>query len=143
MTIRSSAFSENASIPKKYSCDGENVSPPLELKELPRNTESLVLICDDPDAPGKTFLHWLAYDIEPTGSIAEGQSVGTEGKNDFGKNGYGGPCPPGGTHRYYFRVYAVDTKLGIKPGASRADVESAMSGHVLDQAELMGRYARQ
>jgi len=143
MTIRSSAFTENQAIPKKYSCDGENVSPPLELKELPRNTESLVLICDDPDAPGKTFLHWLAYDIEPTGSIAEGQSIGTEGKNDFGKNGYGGPCPPGGTHRYYFRVYAVDTKLGIKPGASRADVESAMSGHVLDQAELMGRYARQ
>jgi hypothetical protein len=143
MTIRSSAFSENESIPKKYSCDGENVSPPLELKELPRNTESLVLICDDPDAPGKTFLHWLAYDIEPTGSIAEGQSVGTEGKNDFGKNGYGGPCPPGGTHRYYFRVYALDAKLGIKPGASRSDVESAMSGHVLDQAELMGRYARQ
>jgi hypothetical protein len=143
MTIRSSAFSENESIPKKYSCDGENVSPPLELKELPRNTESLVLICDDPDAPGKTFLHWLAYDIEPTGSIAEGQSVGTEGKNDFGKNGYGGPCPPGGTHRYYFRVYALDAKLGIKPGASRSDVESAISGHVLDQAELMGRYARQ
>jgi hypothetical protein len=143
MTIRSSAFSENESIPKKYSCDGENVSPPLELKELPRNTESLVLICDDPDAPGKTFLHWLAYDIEPTGSIAEDQSVGTEGKNDFGKNGYGGPCPPGGTHRYYFRVYALDAKLGIKPGASRSDVESAMSGHVLDQAELMGRYARQ
>jgi hypothetical protein len=143
MTIRSSAFSENESIPKKYSCDGENVSPPLELKELPRNTESLVLICDDPDAPGKTFLHWLAYDIEPTGSIAEEQSVGTEGRNDFGKNGYGGPCPPGGTHRYYFRVYALDTKLGIKPGASRSDVESAMSGHVLDQAELMGRYARQ
>jgi hypothetical protein len=142
MQITSSAFTENEAIPKDFTCDGANKSPELSISDLPSDAESLVLIVDDPDAPGKTFLHWLAYNIDPSDRIPENATPGTQGSNDFGKSGYGGPCPPSGTHRYFFRVYALDTSLGLPQGAGRGEVEQAMKGHVLDQAQLMGTYGR-
>jgi hypothetical protein len=102
----------------------------------------MAIIVDDPDAPGKTFQHWLIWDIEPTGEIAENTAPGTQGRTDFGKSEYGGPCPPSGTHRYFFRVYAVGTTLGLAEGSTRADLEKAMKGHVVAEAELIGLYSQ-
>lgn len=139
----SRAFKQNASIPKKYSCDGEDINPDLGFVGMPEEAESLVLIMDDPDAPGGTFTHWLAWGIDPASGIAEAERLGTEGMNDFGKVGYGGPCPPRGTpHRYFFRLYALDTELALEEGASRKEFEAAMAEHVLSEGELMGRYGR-
>ncbi|QDV35613.1 YbhB/YbcL family Raf kinase inhibitor-like protein [Tautonia plasticadhaerens] len=159
MTIRleSSAFEEGADIPRRYTCDGEDISPPLSWSGVPDSARSLVLICDDPDAPRGTWTHWVLYDLPPGASgLPEGlpadeavrfASGGSDhdarqGKNDFRKAGYGGPCPPSGTHRYFFRLYALDTTTGLGPGASRRPVEQAMQGHVLAQGQLMGRYTR-
>ncbi len=142
MDIKSPAFSPEESIPAVYTCDGENKNPELTVSDVPSEAKSLVLIVDDPDAPGGTFLHWLLFDIDPTDRIAESSAPGTEGANDFGKSGYGGPCPPSGTHRYYFRLYALDTTLNLSSGASRDEVEKAMDGQVLAEAQLMGTYSR-
>lgn len=142
MEIRSPSIEPGKPIPREFTCDGANRSPELSLSGVPGDAESLVLIVDDPDAPGSTFLHWLVYNIKPTESIPEGSAPGTEGSNDFGKNGYGGPCPPSGEHRYFFRLYALDTTLNLSPGASRREVERGMEGHVLAEAELMGVYSR-
>lgn len=150
MKLESQAFQAESLIPKKYTCDGDDLSPPLNWGTPPDGTQSLALIADDPDAPGKTFVHWVAYNLpsdrrELPEGVLNGESIpngGTQGKSDFGKLGYGGPCPPGGTHRYFFKLYALDTSLDLQPGASKADVERAMDGHVLTLAELMGRYSR-
>jgi hypothetical protein len=142
MHITSPAFEHNARIPPKYTCNGQDLSPPLVIEDIPPGTQSLAIIVDDPDAPGKTFLHWLMWDIEPTSELAENTAPGTQGRNDFGKSRYGGPCPPSGTHRYFFRVYALDKTLSLSEGSSRADVERAMKGYVLAEAELIGLYSQ-
>jgi hypothetical protein len=143
--VSSNAFTAEAAIPKKFACDGENASPQLKWSGAPQNTKSFALIMDDPDAPGGTFTHWVAYDIPATQTeIAEGTPVvGKGGKNGRGQTSYTGPCPPSGTHRYFFTLYAVDlTTLGLNDAASRADVETAMKLHTLAVTQLLGRYSR-
>jgi hypothetical protein len=141
MILQSAAFAHEGEIPAKYSCKGRNLSPPLRIQDVPPTAQSLVLICEDPDAPGKTFQHWLSWDIDPaTSEIPEATEPGTPGRNDFGKAQYGGPCPPSGTHRYYFKLYALDIRLGLSKGSGRGDLDQAMQGHVLAQAELMGTF---
>jgi Raf kinase inhibitor-like YbhB/YbcL family protein len=142
MKLTSPEFKQGGAIPAKFTCDGADVSPALEIADVPENAKSLVLIVDDPDAPAKTWLHWLVYDISPLSRIAEGDVPGKQGMNDFGKRDYGGPCPPSGRHRYFFRLFTLDGALDLKEGASRKDVEKAMEGHVLEKAELMGLYER-
>ena len=147
MTIQltSCAFKEGETIPRRHTCDGENLSPTLSWSGVPHGTVSLALNADDPDAPAGTWVHWVLVDLasEITG-LPEGVSgVGVDGVNGFRKPGYGGPCPPkGSTHRYYFKLYALDKTLGLKAGMSKADVEKAMQGHILAQGQLMGRYGR-
>lgn len=146
MKIESSAFGNNQSIPSKYTCDGENISPPLKISGVPEGTKSLVLISDDPDAPMGTWVHWTVWNIDPqTQEIAENSLPpgAVEGETSFGKPGYGGPCPPSGTHRYFFKLYALDTSLDFDSSAKVKDIEQAMQGHVLDSAELVGLYKRQ
>jgi len=149
MRIESSAFSEGEKIPRQYTCDGKDVSPPLSWSGVPEGAKSFALICDDPDAP-KTWVHWVVFDL-PAGTkglpeaVAARESVpggGTQGTNDFRKPGYGGPCPPSGTHRYFFKLYALDTQVKLGSGATKADLERAMKGHVLAEGSLMGRYSR-
>lgn len=144
MKITSSAFQEGGNIPKKFTCDGSNTSPPLQITGVPSEARSLVLIVDDPDAPSGLFTHWLIWNIPPQiSSISEGSAPkGVHGTNDFGKSDYKGPCPPPGTHRYSFRVFALDRELELRGGAKRSQVDAAMKGHVIAQGELMGRYAR-
>ena len=144
MKITSSAFREGGNIPSKFTCDSGNASPPLQITGVPPEAKTLVLIADDPDAPGGLFTHWLVWNIPPqTNSIAEGSGPkGVHGTNDFGKSGYGAPCPPPGTHRYYFRVFALDRELTLPAGAKRSQLDGAMKGHVVAQGELMGRYSR-
>jgi Raf kinase inhibitor-like YbhB/YbcL family protein len=144
MKITSSAFQEGASIPSKFSCDGANASPPLQIAEVPSGAKSLVLIVDDPDAPSGLFTHWTVWNISPqTNAISEGSAPkGVQGTNDFGKSGYGGPCPPSGTHRYYFKIFALDRELDLPGGAKRSHLDAAMKGHIVAQGELMGRYSR-
>jgi Raf kinase inhibitor-like YbhB/YbcL family protein len=148
LTLSSSAFTDGATIPARYTCDGENVPPPLQWDGKPSSAQSLVLILDDPDAPGGVFTHWVAYDL-PVGPTADSghisKGMGRSGKNDFGKTGYGGPCPPRGhgAHRYYFTLSALDiAALGLPDGASRQQVEAKMRGHVIATAKLMGKYER-
>ncbi len=147
----SGAFENNSPIPERYTCDGEDVSPPLSWEGVPSGAKSLVLIVVDPDAPGGEFTHWVLYDVPPDldslpegiPSVGEVEGVGVQGVNDFGRLGYGGPCPPPGKpHRYVFRLYALDIELSLPPGASRSEVEEAMSEHVLAVGELVGLYGR-
>ncbi len=149
--ISTSAFSPGEMIPKKFTCDGPDVSPKLTWNDPPASTQSFAVIMDDPDAPVGTWVHWVLYDLPADArELAEGVakqeqllSGAHQGRNDFGKIGYGGPCPPPGKpHRYFFKLYGLDAKLGLKAGATKADVERAMKGHILSQAELMGRYGR-
>lgn len=142
INVSSSAFASNGSVPGKYTCDGQNINPPLEFEGIPEEAESLVLIVDDPDASPKTFTHWIVWNIEPMAKIEEDSIPGVEGLNDFKKIGYGGPCPPSGTHRYFFRVYALDKNLDLKAGAGRKDLEKEMIGHIIAEGELMGKYSR-
>ncbi|MDX5423554.1 MAG: YbhB/YbcL family Raf kinase inhibitor-like protein [Hymenobacteraceae bacterium] len=142
LQLTSTAFKNGEEIPVRYTCDGENISPPFDIAHLPRDTESLALIVEDPDAPRGTWTHWLVWDIAPTDKIEEGSIPGTEGTNDFGKTHYGGPCPPSGTHRYYFKLYALDKMLGVKEGAGRQSFMKAAATHVLGTAEIMGTYSR-
>lgn len=145
MIIASPTFQHNGFIPPKYTCDGDNVSPPLEMKDVPQGTKSLVLIVDDPDVPRGTWVHWTVWNIDPETTKIPERSVpaqATEGRTSFGKPGYGGPCPPSGTHRYFFKLYALDTTLGLAPQADKATLEKAMKGHILDKAELIGLYSR-
>ena len=148
--ISSSAFSNGGDIPAVYTCDGQDISPPLEWASVPDKTQAIALICDDPDAPMGTFVHWVLYnlpaDTRKLPDKVPGEATlpnGTQqGVNDFGTIGYGGPCPPSGTHRYFFKIYALDTQ--VEPGrkAKKADLIQAMKGHVLAEGQLMGKYSR-
>ena len=142
--VRSDAFGHGDEIPRRHTCEGEDVSPALAWTAGPPGTRALALIVDDPDAPRGTFTHWLAWNIDPeAGALAEAERV-AEGRNDFGVAGWSGPCPPPGhgPHRYFFRLYALDAELDVGLGAGRREVERAMSGHVLATTELMGIYER-
>ncbi len=150
LQITSSAFLEGEMIPKLYTCDGADVSPDLSWTGVPENSLGLVLICDDPDAPVGTWVHWVLFNI-PAGEPGLPAEIAPEailpngakhGTNDFRRLGYGGPCPPGGTHRYFFKLYALDQVLGLESGATKAQVEEAMKGHILAEGQLMGKYAR-
>lgn len=145
MKITSSAFQEGAEIPSKFTCDGADTSPPLQIADIPSEAKSLVLVVDDPDAPSGLFTHWTFWNIPPqTSAVGEGSAPkGVQGTNDFGKSGYGGPCPPSGTHRYYFKIFALDRELDLPSGAKRGQLDAAMKGHVVAQGELIGRYSRQ
>ena len=149
--LQSSAFKPGAEIPQKFTCQGSDISPALSWSGAPAGTKSFALIADDPDAPAGTWVHWVIYDLPSSATqLAESvtktektQGGGTQGTNDFKKVGYGGPCPPpGNAHRYFFKLYALDTALNLKPGASKADLEKAMKGHTLAHAELVGTYKR-
>ena len=148
--LSSNAFTEGAMIPQRYSCDGENISPPLFWTGVPSGTRSLALICDDPDAPVGTWDHWVLYNIpaDATGlpeSVPEKAVLDTgavHGSNSWGRIGYGGPCPPGGTHRYFFKIFALNTLLDLKSGATTSQLLETMEGHILGQGQLMGRYRR-
>jgi len=143
LTVRSPAFEKNKPIPMKYTCDGDNVNPPLILEGTPTAAKSLVLIIDDPDAPRGTFDHWVVWNIPPIGKIEENTIPGVEGLNSLGENSYVAPCPPSGTHRYFFKVYALDAKLNLNPSATRKkEVEHAMQNHILAQGELIGTCRR-
>lgn len=150
IVVTSAAFDEGGLIPARYTCDGENVSPPIQLTGVPEETKSIALICDDPDAPVGTWVHWVIYDLPaaPTGlpeAVSPDRMVlggAKQGTNDFRKIGYGGPCPPSGTHRYFFKVYALDTALNLKPGATNRELLQAMEGHVIAEGQLMGMYRR-
>jgi len=151
MKLTSSAFNEGQPIPAKYTCDGTNVSPPLKWSGAPPAAKSLALICDDPDAPVGTWVHWVLYDLQPAISeLGEGvpplnplPNGAHQGVNDFRKIGYGGPCPPPGKpHRYFFKIYALDQPLQLKPGATKKELLAAMEGHVLAEGQLIGTYQR-
>ncbi|OQX64539.1 MAG: phosphatidylethanolamine-binding protein [Desulfococcus sp. 4484_242] len=150
MELTSPAFDEGGMIPRKHSCDGANVSPPLQWHHVPAGTKSFALICDDPDAPMGTWVHWVYYNIPPgTRGLMENivpekrpETGGIQGINDFRNIGYGGPCPPGGTHRYFFKLYALDTMLDLESGATKNRLLRKMENHVLERTQLMGRYGR-
>ncbi len=145
MDLASTAFAGNESIPSDYTCDGKNVNPALLWHGAPDGTKTLALIVDDPDAPAGTWTHWTVWNIDPgAGSIKENSvpDSAVEGTTDFGRAGWGGPCPPSDEHRYFFRLYALDTSLSLPAGAARSELETAMAGHILGQAELMGKYQR-
>ncbi len=148
--LESIAFQEGAMIPKKYTCDGPDVSPPLAWDSVTTDTKSLAFICDDPDAPMGTWVHWVLFNL-PARSRELPENVLTEktlengakqGTNDFKKIGYGGPCPPSGTHRYYFKLYALDTEIGLEAGITKKELLNAMEGHIIGEGQLMGRYKR-
>jgi Raf kinase inhibitor-like YbhB/YbcL family protein len=151
MKIESSEFSEGGMIPSKYTCDGNDFSPPLTWKDAPAGTKSFALISDDPDAPMGTWVHWVIFNIPatinrleenipPHKELANGM---IQGSNSWPRIGYGGPCPPGGLHRYFFKLYALDTKLELKPGVDKEHLIRAMAGHILAEAQVMGKYKRQ
>ncbi|HYU91516.1 MAG TPA: YbhB/YbcL family Raf kinase inhibitor-like protein [Gemmatimonadales bacterium] len=152
-TLTSTAFRDGAAIPVKHTCDGLDVSPPLAWSGAPAGTRSFALIADDPDAPAGSWVHWVVYNLpaavaELPENVAKVEALdlggARQGRNDFRRPGYGGPCPPPGpAHRYFFTLYALDTPLTLKAGAQRKDVETAMEGHVLGSAQLMAKYARQ
>lgn len=145
--ITSDAFKAGELIPKKYTCDGDDVSPPLTFNDIPKDARALVLIMDDPDAPVGTWDHWILYNIPPaTAVLAEGLKTSPRGalsgRNSWKRQGYGGPCPPDKEHRYFFKLYALNAPLTLPDGAGKKEVEAAMQGHVIEQAELLGRYDR-
>jgi Raf kinase inhibitor-like YbhB/YbcL family protein len=145
LKLSSAAFGNNGLVPARYTCDGEDMAPPLSIEGTPEKARSLALIVDDPDAPAGTWVHWVVWNIDPkTAEIAE-DSVpqgAREGMNDFRRIDYGGPCPPSGTHRYFFKLYALDTLLDLEKGAAKADLERSMKGHILAQAQIIGLYRR-
>jgi len=152
LELKSSAFAEGGTIPKKYTCDGQNISPPLSWTAPPKGTNSLALVCDDPDAPGGVWVHWVLFGLAPeTKELPEAISPqevvlggAKQGRNDFGKLGYGGPCPPRErpAHRYFFRLYALDFQPNLKAGATKQELLKAIQGHILAEGQLMGRYER-
>ena len=142
MKLTSPEFKFNEMIPTKFTCDGEDINPTLTIEDVPQEAKTLTLIVDDPDAPIGTWVHWVVYDIPITSQIKEDTIPGKQGMNDFRKKDYGGPCPPYGTHRYFFKIYALDQELNLGEGISKQDVEKAMQGHIVAQAELIGLYKR-
>jgi Raf kinase inhibitor-like YbhB/YbcL family protein len=146
LKVTSGAFFDGGKIPKKYTCDNFNVSPPLRIENLPKSVKSLALIVDDPDAPGRTWTHWLLWNIDPKTTEIRENSVphnAVQGTTDFGSAKYGGPCPPSGAHRYYFQAYALDAALSLPSSATRAAVEKAIAGHIIAKGSLMGTYSRE
>lgn len=150
MKLSSPAFADGAVIPMRYTCTGDDVSPPLAWSDTPAGAKSLALIVDDPDAPAGTWVHWVAFNLPVTaGGLPEGikdakqlPSGGTQGTNSWRRIGYGGPCPPSGTHRYFFKLYALDTTLSLGNNATAKDLQAAMKGHILAESQLMGRFKR-
>ena len=142
MKLTSKEFDNNKFIPKKFTCQGIDVNPSLNIRDIPEGTKSLALIVDDPDAPMGIWVHWVVFDIPVVSHLEEDSIPGKQGINDFGKNDYGGPCPPSGTHRYFFKIYALDTQLNLEEGISKNKLEEAMKGHILDKAELIGLYKK-
>lgn len=142
MKITGPALENMAVIPDKYTCKGENINPELDFSEVPVDAKSLALIVDDPDAPAGDWVHWILWNIPVTSSIAENSYAGTRGLTSFGENKYGGPCPPSGTHRYYFKLFALDTELDLPTSSGKFELLEAMSGHTLAQAELMGTFSK-
>lgn len=144
MKLTSTEFKERDSIPAKFTCDGTDVSPPLTFHDVPFGTQSLALIVDDPDAPSGTFDHWIVWNIPPSAKgLPQGAKVPMQGTNHFGEQRYRGPCPPRGkAHRYYFKLYALDTLLDLAQGSTKEEIEDVMEGHMLDEAELVGTYQR-
>jgi len=148
LSITSSAFLPNHRIPAKYTCDGKNINPPIDIANIPDETKSLVLIIDDPDAPFGTWDHWILYNISlgSSGSLSidegRGHALGTQGKNDFGDQAYGGPCPPFGKHRYIFKIYAIDVEMNLPDGLRKKEVEDQMKGHVIAKSLLRGLYQK-
>ena len=142
MIVHSIAFSHNGHIPPRYTCEGENINPPLEINYIPEKAKTLAIIVEDHDASKQNFTHWLVWNISPNEAIAEKGNPGISGANDFGKTGYGGPCPPSGSHRYFFTVFALDIELDLLAGADKNALIDAMKGHILDKAELMGHYQK-
>ncbi len=148
--IKSPAFVPGGKIPGKYTCDGMDISPPLAWTSGPEKTKTFALICDDPDAPRDTWVHWVLFNLpadiielrENVPPERELESGAKQGMNDFRKIGYGGPCPPGGTHRYYFKLYALDTEINLEAAATKSELLKAMEGHILAEGQLMGRYER-
>ncbi len=143
MKISSPEFDHNQSIPSKFTCEGRNINPALIIDDIPKEVKSLALIVDDPDAPMGTWVHWVVFDIPLINRIEENSIPGKQGITSSGKKDFHGPCPPSGTHRYFFKIYALDTKLNLKEGISRKELEAAMQGHILDKAELIGLYKKQ
>jgi Raf kinase inhibitor-like YbhB/YbcL family protein len=150
LEVKSEVFKAGAMIPEKFTCEGEDISPHLSWGKVPDSTKELALICDDPDAPMGTWVHWVIFGIPPTTTNlpenfpkADTAMGAKQGKNSFGKIGYGGPCPPpGSTHRYFFKLYALNKTLDLKPRVGKADIVKAMEGHIIAQGELMGRFGR-
>jgi Raf kinase inhibitor-like YbhB/YbcL family protein len=145
LRISSSAFEDSGNIPAKYTCDGMDVNPPLKIENVPAGTRSLALIIDDPDAPRGTWVHWVVWNIDPKTTLIEENTVpkgSVQGMNDFEKRDYGGPCPPSGTHRYFFKLYALDALLNFSSEAGKAGLERAMKEHILAQAQIVGLYKR-
>jgi len=148
ITITSPEFSEGEEMPDKFTCNGQNINPELNIENIPEDAKSLVLIVDDPDAPTGTFVHWVMFNLPVEGSekkISENYSAESsvvEGENDFGKTGYGGPCPPSGTHRYFFKAYALNDTLDLEEGSSKSDVEEEMKDKILDSGQLKGLYSK-
>jgi Raf kinase inhibitor-like YbhB/YbcL family protein len=144
IVVTSPSFDHNGRIPSRFTCDDADVNPALRIGDVPGDAKSLVLIMDDPDAPGGTWDHWIVWNIDPSATFEENNVPGgaVQGKNSWGKNDYGGPCPPSGTHRYFFKVYALDTLLDLSSRSDKKAVEKAMKGHVLAQGELIGLYSR-
>jgi len=148
--IKSPAFVPGGKIPGKYTCDGMDISPPLAWTSGPEGTKTFALICDDPDAPMGTWVHWVLFNLpadiielrENVPPERELESGAKQGMNDFRKIGYGGPCPPGGTHRYYFKLYALDTEINLEAGATKSELLKAVEGHILAEGQLMGKYER-
>jgi len=142
MKITSPAFKQNEYIPEKYSCKGDDVNPPLDISDIPEKARSLALIVDDPDAPAGTWVHWVVFDIPIVYRIEENSVPGKLGLTNTGKRDFHGPCPPSGTHRYFFKIYALDTLLNLKEGISKGQLEKAMQGHIVDKAELIGLFKK-
>ena len=142
MKITSPEFGHEELIPSKFTCDGKDINPPLLFEGIPPEAQSLALIVDDPDAPMRTWVHWVVYNIPVQEGIEENSVPGDLGRNDFKRRRYGGPCPPIGTHRYFFKLYALDTKLHLNADIEKGDLEKAMEGRILDRAELIGRYKK-
>jgi Raf kinase inhibitor-like YbhB/YbcL family protein len=142
LQITSTAFEANQSIPAKYTCEGKDINPPLDIDGIPEKAHSLVLIVDDPDAPGKTWIHWLVWNIPITHHIKENSVPGEQGLNDFKRKAWGGPCPPSGRHRYVFKVYALDTVLQLPSKSTKKELEQAMGKDILAYGELVGLYKK-
>jgi Raf kinase inhibitor-like YbhB/YbcL family protein len=141
MRLSSPAFADGAMIPSEYTCDGQDLVPPFVIEDVPVGTASFAIVCHDPDSPSGNWDHWVAYDI-PADTRSIDSQVGTQGMNSWPRSGYGGPCPSSGTHRYIFTLYALDTLMNLAPDATRSQVEQKMSGHILAQAELTGKYIK-